>query len=111
MKKQFAKLTKAEQQEIELQYHEMKPGDFDQLMSRAKRHTPSAIRLPSQLVDTLKAMAKLEGEPRYQAMVRRWIEERLQQETDLAVKLFQHPPTKLPRVLKRQSMKRSQARA
>ena len=81
MKKQFGKLPKTEREKIEAQYHRIKPEDLDELMSHAKRHTPSAIRLPAELVETLKMVAESEGEPEYQAMVRRWIEERLQQET------------------------------
>lgn len=84
MKKQFGKLPKAARENIETQYHRMKPEDFDELMSRAKRHSPGAIRLPPKLVETLKIVAESEGEPEYQAMVRRWIEERLQQETSSA---------------------------
>jgi ABC-type uncharacterized transport system substrate-binding protein len=57
------------------------PEEFDRVVSRAKRHTPIAIRLPQHLVQTLKIVAKSEGEFEYQAMVRRWIQERLQQET------------------------------
>ena len=81
MKQQISKLPKVEQERIELQYHRMKPEAFDARMSRAKRHSPGAIRLPQQLVETLKMVAESEGETEYQAMVRRWIEERLQQET------------------------------
>ncbi len=79
MKKQFSKLTKAEQEKVELAYHQMKPEDFDELMTNAKRHIPETIRLPKKLVKHLKAVAQSEGEPEYQVMVRRWIEERLQQ--------------------------------
>jgi hypothetical protein len=45
MKKQFAKLSKAEREKVELEYHGMKPEDFDAVMSRAKPHAPEAIRL------------------------------------------------------------------
>jgi hypothetical protein len=79
MKKQFGKLTKAQQEKAELAYHQMKPEDFDEQMSQATRHSPAAIWLPKRLVRHLKAVAKAEGEPEYQVMVRRWIEERLQQ--------------------------------
>ena len=81
MKKQFGKLPKTEREKIEAQYHRIKPEDLDEPMSHAKRYTPSVIRLPPELVETLKMVAESEGEPEYQAMVRRWIEERLQQET------------------------------
>jgi hypothetical protein len=79
MKKQFGKLAKAQQEKAELAYHQMKPEDFDDLMANAKRHVPETIRLPKKLVKHLQAVAKAEGEPEYQVMVRRWIEERLQQ--------------------------------
>ena len=81
MKKQFGKLPKREREKIEAQYHRMNPEDFDKRMSRARRHSPSAIRLPPKLVENLKTLADSEGEAEYQAMVRRWIEERLQHET------------------------------
>src|SRR5437867_1705912 len=56
----------------------------DERMLRAKRQSPGAIRLPSKLVENLKTLAESEGEPEYQTMVKRWIEERLQQETSTA---------------------------
>jgi hypothetical protein len=80
MKKQFAALPKAEQEKIELAYHGMKPEEFDEPMAQAHRHTPDSIQLPRQLVETLETIAESKGETRYQTMVRRWIEERLQQE-------------------------------
>lgn len=80
MKKEFAKLSKAEKESVELEYHRAKPEEFDRLMSGAKPHSPEAIRLPHLLVETLKTVAEKEGEPEYQAMVRRWVEERLRQE-------------------------------
>jgi ribosomal protein L12E/L44/L45/RPP1/RPP2 len=43
MKKQFAKLSKAEREKVELEYHRLKPQDLDEAMTRAKRHTPVAI--------------------------------------------------------------------
>jgi hypothetical protein len=43
MKKQFAKLPKAEREKVELEYHRMKPEDFDATMSRVKQHAPTAI--------------------------------------------------------------------
>lgn len=36
MKKQFAKLSKAEQEEVELEYLRMKPEGFDEAMAQAK---------------------------------------------------------------------------
>ena len=81
MKKQVGKLPKAEREKIEAQYHRMNPADFEERMSKAKRHSPGAIRLPAELVETLRMVAESEGEREYQAMVKRWIEERLRQET------------------------------
>jgi len=79
MKKQFSKLPKRQQEKIETQYHRLEPEDLDERMSQATRHSPAALRLPPKLVQTLQSLAKSEGEPGYQSMVRRWIEERLQQ--------------------------------
>ena len=81
MKKQVGKLPKSEREKIGAQYHRMKPADFEERMSKAKQHSPRAIRLPAELVETLKMVAESEGEREYQAMVKRWIEERLRQET------------------------------
>lgn len=81
MKRQFAKLSKAEQEKIESDYHGMKPEELDGIMSRAKPRSPNAIRLSSRLVKKLKTVAESEGEPEYQAMVQRWVKERLQQAT------------------------------
>lgn len=39
------RLPKAERKKLEAQYHRMKPKDLDAQMSRAKRHSPGAIRL------------------------------------------------------------------
>jgi len=36
MKRRFAKLSSAKQEELELTYHRMKPKSFDKLMSQAK---------------------------------------------------------------------------
>jgi len=81
MKKQFGKLSKPEREKIEAQYHKASPRDFDERMSRAKRQSPGAVRLPTKLVENLKTLAESEGEQEYQAMVKRWIEERLRLET------------------------------
>lgn len=86
MKREFAKLSKVEQESVELEYHRAKPDGFDTLMAGAKPHSPDAIRLPRRLVETLKTVAETAGETAYQAMVRRWVEERLRQETKLASK-------------------------
>ena len=81
MANRLGKLTKARREKVEAEYHRMKPANFDAAMTRAKRYSPDTIRLPRQLVQTLKMVAESEGEAEYQAMVRRWIEERLRQET------------------------------
>jgi hypothetical protein len=109
MKKRFAKLSKAEQAKVELEYHQMKPQSFDNLMSKSKRYAPQAIRLPPDLIEPLKTIAELEGEPDYQDMVRNWIEERLQQEARLALKLSQKRLPKKVAALKRQVTKKSSA--
>ena len=82
MKKKFGKLTKREQEKIEAEYHQMKPGDFDEIMSTATRQSPNAVRLPDRLVEKLKTVAERQGKSEYQTMVKTWIEERLRQEGD-----------------------------
>jgi hypothetical protein len=42
MRKQFAKLSKAQQGKVESEYHRMKPEDFDEAMVRAKTVRPAA---------------------------------------------------------------------
>jgi hypothetical protein len=37
MKKRFAKLSKSEQQKVEQHYQQMRPDEFDRLMTRAKK--------------------------------------------------------------------------
>ncbi len=49
-------------------------------MSKGKKHVADSIRLPGEMVETLKVMAESESERGYQTMVRKWIEERLHQE-------------------------------
>ena len=80
MKNRFGKLTKAKQEAIELEYHQMNPCEFDEQMSRAKIHVIESIRLPRQMVQSLKAVAESEGKRGYKTMVRKWIQERLHQE-------------------------------
>lgn len=41
----YAKLSKADREKVESEYHRMKPEDFDAAMSRAKPLAPEAIRL------------------------------------------------------------------
>ncbi|MGH9768710.1 MAG: hypothetical protein ACREAB_14870 [Blastocatellia bacterium] len=102
MKRRFSKLSKAEREKKEMEYHQMKPEEFDEQMSRAKRRSPSVIRLPPRLIEALKTMAELEGEAEYQTLVRRWIEERLQQEARMALRLSKMPIPEVVSVLKRQ---------
>ena len=80
MKKRFGKLTKAKQETIELEYHQMSPHEFDDQMSQAKTHVVESIRLPRRMVQSLKSVAESEGKRGYKTMVRKWIEERLHQE-------------------------------
>jgi hypothetical protein len=107
MKKKFSNLSKEEQEKREADYHRMKPQEFDRLMARPKRYSPPAIRLPSAWLDRLEVMAELEGEPGYHTMVRRWIEERLRQESKLALRLSKMPLPKIAAVLKRQAPKKT----
>jgi len=83
-KKRFEKLSKSEQRNVELEYHGMKAVKFNELMSTARLHTPTAIRLPEKLIETLKTFAESAGERQYQTMVKRWIEERLRHEVKTA---------------------------
>jgi hypothetical protein len=108
MKTRFGKLSKEEQEKREAEYHRMKPEEFDRLMTRARRYTPYAIRLPAAWIESLEAMADLEGEPEYHTMVRRWIEERLHHESRLALRLSKMPRSKIAAVLKRQAPKKNQ---
>jgi hypothetical protein len=41
MKKQFTKLSKAEQEKAEQEYHRMKPAEFEHVLRRAKKHMPA----------------------------------------------------------------------
>ena len=82
MKRKFAKLSKREQEKAEADYHRMKPENLDQLMSAATRKTPNTVRLPNRLVEKLKTVADRHGKAEYQTMVKAWIEERLQRETE-----------------------------
>jgi hypothetical protein len=80
MRKKFAKLTKAEQQRVETEYHRMKPEDFGEIMASATRHSPNALLLPNRLVEKLKTVAERQGKSEYRSMVKTWIEERLREE-------------------------------
>ena len=58
MKKQFAKLSKAEQEKVELEYHRMKPEDFDEAMAQAKPNKPevrSATKRKSKATEKKRA--------------------------------------------------------
>ncbi len=105
MKKRFSDLSKAEQEKTELEYHQMNPSNFDNLMSQAKTAATVSIRLPSDLVETLKMVAKLEGERGYQSLVRKWISERLQQEAQIALRLSEMPLKEVVAVLENQLAK------
>jgi predicted DNA binding CopG/RHH family protein len=102
MRKPFNELSKAEQERIELEYHHMDPAEFNQPMSQARKCAARSIRLSDELVEALKVVAELEGEREYQTMVRKWINERLQQETKLALRLSKMPIKEVVAVLKRQ---------
>jgi len=39
----YAKLFKRDREKVESEYHRLKPQDFDEAMTRAKRHAPVAI--------------------------------------------------------------------
>jgi hypothetical protein len=80
MKRRFAKLSKFEQERLELEYHQMNLHEFDELMLGAKTHVVESIRLPRRMVKSLKALAESEGKRGYKTMVREWIEERLHQQ-------------------------------
>ncbi len=83
MKKHLGKLPKPEREKIEAEFLARNPRDFDDRMSRAKRYSPRAIRLSPKMIEHLKMLAKSEGEPEYETMVKRWIEERLEKETSI----------------------------
>ena len=83
--KNFSSLSKSEQAKIELAYHQMKPEEFDDRMSKAETHATASVRLPGELVDRLRVVARAEGERGYQSMVRKWIHERLQQEARMSL--------------------------
>ncbi len=44
MKKRFGKLSKAEQEKIEAEYHQMKPEEFDELMAKDEIETNDELR-------------------------------------------------------------------
>lgn len=91
MKKRFGSLSETEQEKIENKYHQMNPADFDDMMSEAEIASTTSIRLPGNIVEALKIVAKLEGERKYQNMVRKWITERLRQEAKIALRLSEMP--------------------
>jgi len=47
MKNKSAKLSKAEQEEVEAAYHNKNPQEFDELMSRASVHHPERKSHPN----------------------------------------------------------------
>ena len=102
MKKRLGDLSKAEQEKIEVGYHHKDAAEFDGPMSQAKTYATASIRLPGELVETLKVVAQLEGERGYQSMVRKWIDERLQQKARMALRLSEMPLKEVVAVLERQ---------
>jgi hypothetical protein len=84
MKKKFSELTKLERARLEADYHRMKPEELDEVMSRARSHSPDAIRLSPGLARKLKTVAESRGEPEYRTMAKKWLEERLRQTTKVA---------------------------
>jgi len=68
VKKRFGSLSETEQEKIENKYHQMNPADFDDMMSEAEIASTTSIRLPGNIVEALKIVAKLEGEQKYQNM-------------------------------------------
>jgi inosine/xanthosine triphosphate pyrophosphatase family protein len=110
MRKKFGTLSKEEQEKREAEYHRRKPEEFNRLMTRARRYTPHTIRLPAAWIDGLEAMAELEGEPGFHTMVRRWIEERLRQESRLALRLSKMPLPKIAALLSDKLQRRPELR-
>lgn len=86
MRKQFAKLSRTEQQKVEAWYHKQNLREFRDVMRRASSHSPNVIRLPPRLTATLKRLAKREGEPEYQIMITRWLKERVQKRSKIGPK-------------------------
>ena len=106
MRKQFGKLSKTEQEKVEIAwYHEQSSREFDDVMRRASSHNPDVIRLPARLTATLKKLEKKEGEPEYQLMVTRWLNERVQKEARSGSKLSKKSKPKRGPDLKRQVSK------
>lgn len=99
MKKRLSNLSRAEQEKIELDYHQMDPAEFDTLMSQAKTCTTASLRLPGELVERLKVIARLEGERGYQSLVRKWLSERLEQETQRVLRLSEMPLKEIVTIL------------
>jgi len=44
----YAKLSKADREKVESEYHRKNPEDFDPLMSRAKPDAPEAVRFSNR---------------------------------------------------------------
>jgi len=66
MKKQFGKLSKEKQEKSELEHHRMKPKDFDQLMTKAKRYSPPVLLAERtgpkvQLTDVREGLKTIKG--------------------------------------------------
>ena len=59
MKREFAKPTKAEQERVELEYHQTNPEEFDELMGE---ETAFLLRSPANRKRLLEAIAEVESE-------------------------------------------------
>lgn len=79
------RISKAERKKVESEYHGMKAQDFRELMSNARPHTPTVIRLPEKRIETLETFAESAAERQFQTMVKRWIEERWRPEAKIAL--------------------------
>ncbi len=107
MKKRIRDLSAVEREQLEEAYHQMSPADLDELMAHATRYLPVMFHLPEALVERLEALAEVSGESQYQTMICRWIEERLQQETRLALRVSKQAKPKAIAVLARRAPKKA----
>ncbi|MBI1761039.1 MAG: hypothetical protein HYR56_06335 [Acidobacteria bacterium] len=107
MKKQIRELAAVERAQLEEAYHQMNPADLDELMAHATSYQPVLFHLPEALVTQLKALAEVTGESGYQTMICRWIEERLQQEARLALRIAKQAKPKAIAVLARRGAKKT----
>ena len=71
MKETTGPIVEGRKAKVDRRYHRMKSEDFDAVISSAAEDSLSAIRLPTELVRSLKRFAESEGGPEYEAMDRR----------------------------------------